>query len=159
MNRTLAIDPGANGGLAWECDGEGIGCESMANTEGDVLNRLREFRTLGIEHLVMEDQTGCVGPNMKVSAASMFTFGRGFGFILGAAQALGYRVELVRPMKWQKHLSLGSKKDAGGNTAWKRKLKAEAQRRFPECDVTLKTADALLLLAYARNGCIEPTQG
>jgi hypothetical protein len=32
---------------------------------------------------------------------------------------------------------------------WKRKLKEEAQRLFPNMDVTLKTADALLILEYA----------
>ena len=31
-------------------------------------------------------------------------------------------------------------------TQWKNKLKAEAQRLFPDIRVTLKTADALLIL-------------
>lgn len=149
--KILAIDPGASGGFAAYDGATGeVTCAKMPETEGDVLDRLRALRAVGIERLVLEDQVGCVGPNMKVSATSMFTFGRGFGFIIGAAMGMGYRVELVRPMKWQKALSLGTKKDAGGNTPWKNKLKAEAQRLFPMCDVTLKTADALLLLEYAR---------
>lgn len=39
---------------------------------------------------------------------------------------------------------------AQSKTAWKNKLKEEAQRRFPQLDITLKTADALLILDYAR---------
>lgn len=123
----------------------------IPDTDGDVLDALRTLRALGIDRLIIEDQVGCFGQNMKVSAASMFKFGRGFGFILGAAQGLGYRIELVRPQKWQKALSLGSKRESGGNTAWKNKLKAQAQRLFPECKVTLAVADALLLLEYAKS--------
>jgi hypothetical protein len=145
---TLAIDPGASGGFAWLNGGE-TQCQKMPATEGDVLDLLRQIRATGVERLVIEDQVGVMGPGMKVAASAMFTFGRGFGFLLGAAMALGYRVEAVRPMKWQKSLSLGTKKDAGGNTPWKNKLKAVAQQRFPMCSVTLSVADALLLLDYA----------
>lgn len=149
MKPILAIDPGCAGGFAWYCDGE-VHCAPMGDTEGEVLDLLTSLRANHhIEQVVIESQVGCVGPNMKVSSTSMFTFGRGYGFLIGAAMALGYRVDLVRPMKWQKSLSLGTKKDAGGNTPWKRKLKSEAERRFPGVDVTLKTADALLLLDYA----------
>ena len=40
--------------------------------------------------------------------------------------------------------------NAREKTAWKNKLKAEAQRRFPDLRVTLKTCDALLILEVAR---------
>lgn len=81
-------------------------------------------------------------------AGAMFTFGEGFGFLKGALMALGFEIILVRPAKWQGALSLGKKASHGKD--WKRHLKSEAQRRFPTCNVTLKTADALLLLAYAK---------
>lgn len=153
---TLAIDPGKSGGFAFCCgDGE-IRCHKMPDTEGDVLDLLRSIRALGIERLVIEDQTGVVGPGMKIAASAMFTFGRGFGFLLGAAMALGYRVEPVRPMKWQKALSLGTKKHAGGTTPWKNKLKGIAQQRFPHCVVTLSVADALLILDYATANELTP---
>jgi len=145
----LAVDPGISGGFAWRDSENQIHSCAMPETEGDVLNLLRSIRAEGIETLFIEDQIGCVGPGMRVAATAMFTFGRGFGFILGAAQALGFRIQAVRPQKWQKHFSLGTKKDAGGTTPWKNKLKGVAQRLFPNADVTLKTADALLLLEYA----------
>ena len=148
--KLICCDPGKNGGFAWtNGDGE-VGCARMPATEGDVIDLLRSARANGIERMILEDQTGCVGPNMRVSAPSSFTFGRGFGVILGAAQSMGFQVELVRAQKWQKALSLGTKKDAGGNSAWKWKLKAHAQRLFPSAQVTLETADALLLIEYAK---------
>lgn len=79
----------------------------------------------------------------------MFEFGKGFGFILGCLMSLGYVIHLHRPQKWQKALSLGQKKDHGKN--WKNHLKNRAQQLFPQCEVTLKTADALLILEYARS--------
>jgi hypothetical protein len=53
---------------------------------------------------------------------------------------------MVRPQKWQGFLGLG--KSEGDKTKWKNKLKAKAQNLFPSLDVTLSTADALLLLEY-----------
>lgn len=141
----LAIDPGASGGMAWIDQGLVFSCR-MPDTEGDVFEKIQGLSTLpGPRVAVVENQVGVVGPGVRVSSAAMFKFGRGFGFLLGCLQALQWRIELVRPMKWQKEMSLGVK-----DNGWKNKLKAEAQRLFPCQKVTLKTADALLLLEWAR---------
>ncbi|MEI8375279.1 MAG: hypothetical protein WCJ35_20855 [Planctomycetota bacterium] len=148
MNTLIAIDPGKSGGIAWTMqDSLTNGCP-MPETEGDVLDRLRE---LAIDHhtAYVEEVGGYCGAGQPGSA--MFTFGRGFGFILGCLMSMGVSVVLVKPQKWQKHFSLGTAREAGSKTDWKNKLKAEAQRRYPTLDVTLKTADALLILDYARN--------
>jgi len=60
------------------------------------------------------------------------------------------RVELVRPQKWQKALGLGSASGCASKTEWKNKLKAAAQRLYPHLKPTLATADALLILDFAR---------
>lgn len=153
-NAIVAIDPGAKGGIAVKYGTQAVVAYPMPETEGDVVTLFSQIRLTatngGSYNLiaVLEDQVGCVGPNMRVSATAMFTFGRGFGFILGALQSTGWRIHLVRPRKWQAQLSLGTKKDAGGKTAWKNKLKARAQQLYPNLHVTLSTADALLLLEY-----------
>lgn len=140
----MAIDPGKSGGFAWK-GREAAGSAKMPDTEGDVVEFLRGFPP-GIA--VVEEQAG-FGFNQpgkgNISSAHMFTFGKGYGFLLGALQALGWVVELVRPQKWQKGLSLGSKR---GCDNWKGKLKEEAQRRYPHAHITLATADALLILAW-----------
>ena len=143
MNKTLACDPGASGGFAWPGD-----CRAMPATEGDVVDFLRSMRFDGFDTLVIEDVGGFCGMGQPGSA--MFRFGFGVGIVRGAAMALGYRVELIKPAKWQKHFSLGTAKNAGGKAAWKNKLKAEAQRRFPQLTITLKTSDAVLILDYAQ---------
>lgn len=140
--KLLSCDPGASGGFAWY-----NGCQIMPPTDGDTIDFLRSKRAEGFDTIVIEDVGGFCGQGQPGSA--MFKFGFGCGVLRGAAMALGFRVELVRPQKWQKHFSLGTAKTAGGKTPWKNKLKGEAMRRFPNHDVTLKTADALLILDWA----------
>ena len=88
----------------------------------------------------------------------MFNFGRNFGFLLGVAMTLGYRIIMVRPQAWQKGLGLGNSKGMS-KTEWKNKLKAEAQRRFPKLSVTLSTSDALLILEYGRLETLRMAEG
>lgn len=146
----LAIDPGASGGYAWPVE-DIVVARPMPDTEGELLDDLRAIRAMAKDVTVtIEEVGGYVGSAQPGSA--MFKFGRGFGFLLGACMALGYRVQLVRPQRWQSRLGLGTASSCASKSEWKRKLKAEAQRRFPNCpDITLKTADALLILDYAIN--------
>ncbi len=58
--------------------------------------------------------------------------------------SLGCRVEYLKPDWWQKALRLGKSADHGDR--WKAHLKGRAQALFPRVEVTLKTADALLIL-------------
>lgn len=144
----LAIDPGASGGLAWT-DSNGTQCLAMPPTSGDIIDLLRSIKASGVTEAYLEKVGGYVG-GKGAPGSAMFNFGHGVGVIEGALMTLGYRVIEVTPQKWQKHFSLGTSKQAGGKTAWKNKLKAEAQRRFPDQTVTLKTADALLILDWAK---------
>jgi len=120
----------------------------MPTTEGDIVEALGVIIARNPQGLVayVEEVGGYCGAAMPGSA--MFNFGRNFGFILGVLAARGIRVELVKPQKWQKHFGLGTVKESGGKTPWKNKLKAKAQQLFPHLDITLKTADALLILEY-----------
>ena len=129
MKNLLSIDPGTGGGIAWTGAGCVL-CQGMPETEGDVIAKLREIVALGVRTAIIED----------VSKGVMRT----------ALACWGVRVVLVRPQEWQKHFGLGKRRDCASDTEWKNKLKAEAQRRFPNCDVTLKTADSLLLMDYGR---------
>ncbi len=145
----LAIDPGASGGLAWT-DSNGTQCLAMPPTDGDILDLLRSIKASGVDRCVIEQVGGYVGGSGQPGSA-MFRFGESCGFIRGCLMALSFRVEMVRPQTWQKHFSLGTSKQAGGKTAWKNKLKGRAQQLYPEQTVTLKTADSLLILDYAKN--------
>lgn len=147
MSKIISIDPGASGGIAWR-DNEGqIHCVPMPKTEGDTLEQLREIGFVNARCYI-EEVGGFCGVGQPGSA--MFKFGRGFGFVIGVMMASYVRVDLVKPQAWQKHFGFGTIKEAGGKTAWKNKLKARAQQLYPNQSVTLKTADALLILEY---GC------
>lgn len=148
MNTLICIDPGQSGGLAVKYDGQPVQTFPMPPTEGDLLCLLRQLSADPASTLaVVEEVSGFVGKAQPGSSA--FKFGRGFGFALGCIQALGVRLELVRPAKWQKPLGLGTASTCASKVEWKNKLKARAQQLFPGIRVTLKTADALLILDYA----------
>ena len=160
MNILIAIDPGASGGIAIAYGagayGEGARMDviPMPETEGDVRDVLAEVREIADREgwavtAVMEEVGGYVGGGGQPGSA-MFKFGRGFGFLLGVLAALKIRTELVRPQKWQGALSLGTSKAHATKVAWKNHLKGKAQKLFPQIKVTLATADALLLMEYAR---------
>lgn len=147
MNLTIAIDPGASGGISWNKDGQ-VGCCPMP----DALPELRDFFSLlltGTHQPVayVEDVPKFVGKMIPSSTTAVLFFN--FGFTEGLLTALGVRIVRVKPHDWQKHFRLGTKKDCAGTTEWKNKLKSEALRRFPDQRVTLATADALLILDYA----------
>ena len=146
----IAIDPGKSGGIAFSTEPGGIPCGAatpMPDTDGDLIDLLHSKMAYGYHVCIIEEVGGYVGGKGQPGSA-MFTFGRNFGFLLGVLQTLGYKVILVRPQKWQKHFSLGKSKDCTSKNAWKNKLKAEAERRFPQLKVTKATADALLILEY-----------
>jgi hypothetical protein len=130
----------------------------MPETQGDLLERLWEIKNAaGLEGCVphgpselvcvLEEVGGFAGKAQPGSA--MFRFGEHFGFIKGVVQALEIRLVMVRPQVWQKGFGLGTASACRTKSEWKNKLKAEAQRRFPQLNVTLKTADALLILEHA----------
>jgi hypothetical protein len=151
MRTILAIDPGLSGGVAVSWFGK-TDCWAMPETQGDLLERLREVKSVaGLEGdelvCVLEEVSGFAGKAQPGSA--MFRFGEHFGFIKGVIQALEIRLVLVRPQVWQKGFGLGTAASCASKTIWKNKLKAEAQRRFPHLNVTLKTADALLILEHS----------
>lgn len=146
----LAIDPGAKGAYAIDQDGAG-GVYSF-RSESDFCESMQWLAQYARERgesiiCYLEQVGGYVGQAQPGSA--MFKFGRNFGFILGVCQALGMRIELVRPQAWQKCYPTKTTKTENG-AQHKRELKDHAARLYPGKRVTLGNADALLLLDYAK---------
>jgi len=123
---TIAIDPGASGGFAWrEMDGQTQSCK-MPATEGDVVDLLRHLSISAPATAYVEKVGGFAGGKGQPGSA-MFNFGRGVGVLHGALLALGVRVIELTPQKWQGHIGIGTSKGSANKTAWKNKLKSEAQ--------------------------------
>ena len=149
MKTILAIDPGKIGGLAWLNPLSTACISSTPETEADYVDLLADIKH-GSELPVIayvEKVSGFAGKAQPGSA--MFKFGFGCGVIEGALRALHIPTIYVTPQKWQKHFSLGTASGCATKTIWKQKLRAEAQRRYPNLKVTLAVADALLILSYA----------
>jgi hypothetical protein len=147
----LAIDPGKNGGMA-TANAYTHDSFRMPATDGDVIDRLRSLSAQYKTRICYIEKVGGFVRGNKTPGSAMFNFGHGRGVIMGALMAFGWRIIEVPPVRWQKWLGIG--KCCGD----KNKLKAEAQRRFPNDRVTLMTADALLILEYAlalQGVCLE----
>lgn len=153
-NKTiLAVDPGASGGLAFSfCFGSVmVAAKKMPETEGDILELISGWvensRTDGFETIAYVE---LVPIGMPGKGAAMAKLNANAAFIRGCLMALAVRMILVRPVEWQSFFNLGKRNGCVSDSQWKNKLKSEAQRRFPGIKVTLDTADALLLLEYAK---------
>lgn len=149
MTPILACDPGKAGGWALQ-NSEGVFLTAMQSTEGDCVDFLRGIYAMNPGLVVwIERVGGFVGKAQPASRA--FTFGRGVGVLIGALMALGIPIKFeVPPATWIKFHGLGTRGDRS-KTEWKRHLLAKAQQLYPMVDgITLKTADALLILDYAK---------
>lgn len=136
----LGIDPGLKGGLAI-LDGEGNVCAvtKMPATERDILEWLQVKEVEPIEFAMIEYVSS--SPQMGVTSA--FTFGKGYGVLIGLVTAFGIPFEFVTPGKWQKKLGCLT----GGD---KNISKRKAQQLFPGEKITHATADALLIAEFCR---------
>ena len=150
MKNILAVDPGLGGGMAWTKKPENTEmCQSMPDTETDIIDLLRSIvLNCGITEAYIEEVGKGVMPGRAIA---MIKLNVNATVIRTALSCFGVRVVMVRPQQWQQYFALGKRRDCATDTIWKNKLKSEAQRRFPNCNITLKTSDALLLLDFARH--------
>lgn len=144
MKRILAIDPGASGGIAHYLDGRVI-VEPMPGTDGDIRDVLINW--LAQSDVVYIEKVGGYIGGKGAPGSAMFNFGRNVGFLHGLIASMNVRCIEVPPQRWQKTIQAGTSKTHG--TRWKAHLKGIAQQRQPGILITLKTADAVLLLEHA----------
>ena len=141
MKPYLCIDPGANGGWAYQLAGDGA---FMQGGNDELVDLCPSPDTT----VVIEKVPPFVGRAIPSSAS--FKLGYSYGWIVGLWQGRGFKVVLVTPQEWQKTMGVGTK-GKRTTTDWKNTLKREAQRRFPLVEkITLKTADAFCLLSHAQ---------
>jgi hypothetical protein len=146
----IAIDPGVSGGISYEDTDGSVHALPMPETLHDLEQQLwilcKETEEAGgITTVYLEDLPKFAG---RMSGSAMGTMFRNYGRIEGILSAIQCRIEYIRPQVWQKVLGLGAKATYGDR--WKAHLKGRAQALFPQLTVTLKTADALLILEAAR---------
>jgi hypothetical protein len=156
----LGIDPGEKGGFAL-LSHDGIAQTwPMPDNEMEIgclfRNRLSPAK---VSHCIIER----VHSMPKDGRASIFKFGRNAGVLIGMLIANEIAFEEMAPEIWQKALGIQSrwKKPKGRGLMinfppeetkrqWKKRLMATARQLFPKAEVTLSTADALLIAEVAR---------
>lgn len=100
-------------------------------------------------HAIVEQVNGYVGDGGNPGSA-MFKFGSNYGQVLMALTAASVPFETITPARWQRGLGVPPRKKGETKSEFKNRLKAMAQRLFPQVVVTLATADALLIAEYCR---------
>lgn len=165
INTLIAVDPGANGGIATMTNKETV-IYSMPDNPVDLFHLLSEAHNPFRTRMVIERVGGFVRGAYEGSFTpgnAMFGFGKKVGWVEMAAAALGLvdgeTFIQVTPEKWQRDLGVEPRrKHKEGKktvydetkTEFKNRLKSMAKDKFPELAdrITLKTSDALLLLDW-----------
>ena len=140
----MAIDPGKSGGIATLYNGE-VNAYKMPQTDQDMLDLFANIMSECNNQITCMTEVVHAFPGQGVT--SMFSFGEHYGALKMALLAMNIPFIAVLPVKWMRGLALGTKKD---NANWKNHLKSKAQQLYPNIKITLNTADALLILEYAR---------
>lgn len=151
----IAVDPGNAGAFAWR-DGSGTRhVRNMPDTPRGIIELIREIEDDVDEHGVIRpasdfvvylEDVGRGIPGQSSSATA--TFARHNGHLEMAFIAEGIRIEKVLPNRWMSSLGIGKAKDCTSKNEWKNRLKRKAEDLYPQFKVTLKNADALLILDY-----------
>lgn len=145
MPGIVAFDPGKSGGACIRHEDGALELHPF-RVEHEYIELIRDLDRKKYE-AVVEDVPAFV--SSATSNASSFKLGYNFGFIVGALRALRLPTHLVKPQIWQKGLrGLGPRL---GYTDRKRILKDNAIRLYPDLKITNATADAVLIMDWARN--------
>jgi hypothetical protein len=145
-NRPIAIDPGANGGIAWRDKDGTVRAIKMPDSLPSLVLELQSARLKvgsSFSHFVVE-QVGSSMPGNSARAST--TFARHCGAIDGIVAAIGASISYAPPKVWMKAIGIppGMEKAARKN-----EIKRLMQEKHPHLRVTLSTADALGILAWA----------
>ena len=151
----IGVDPGKKGAFAIiYTDLSGRQHVDVFPWDDDVF--VREMVTWNGDFVAREGG-GLVACVEKVGAmpgqgvTSMFTFGHGFGYILGVLAALSIGVQLVPPGTWKKEFSLVGKDKAASIEVCRRLFPGVNLRASEQCRKDSDgMAEALLMAEYAR---------
>lgn len=139
----IGIDPGKDGAIAFIRRGHETALYPLKNKSEHDIKTLLYSLTINPCQAYLEQVRSRPGQGVK----SMFTFGMGYGFLRGVLVCAGAPIIDVIPGRWQKALGLGRKYPSKHER--KRAHKALAEQWSPgRTDITLATADALLIAEY-----------
>lgn len=152
----VGIDPGIHGGLVAILDSGVIVDHAEMEKLISFLHNARGLLPVPPHIVIEKAQLMDLGGGKTPKAKSMFTYGTGYGKILGAVEAMGLRYTLVSPMIWAKEMLVG----AETKFTTKERAAIIAKRLWPEwtSQITLPKArrphdglvDAALIAEWGR---------
>lgn len=140
----IGIDPGKKGGIA-VISGDYPDHYHTFPFSSEKLREIAEAFSADSK-AVVEDVHAMPGQGVT----SMFTFGKGFGYIIGVLEANSFPYQLVSPQRWKKEFSLSGDKASSIEVC---------KRLFPNANLKATErckkdhdgmAEALLIAEYAR---------
>lgn len=149
-NKTfLGIDPGQKGGIASIAPMAEVPLLfQMPKTPRDVLVCLRNLRNKKVLAIIERSQ-----PMPKQGVVSVFSYGVGYGVLIGCLEALDIPYVEIRPQAWKKEMLAGFSNKAAKATSIRvcRRLFPFANLIPPGCRVMQDgLAEALLIAEYGR---------
>jgi crossover junction endodeoxyribonuclease RuvC len=142
----IGIDPGQLGGIAVIC-GSVIDLSLMPGTHRDIWDWFDNWCWDGKTVFGIIEKAHAMP---KQGVTGMFRYGMGYGALCMALTAARIPFEEVHPRVWMRGLGISPRKKNEPKAQWKQRLRRKAQQLFPSVEVSLKTADALLIAEYCR---------
>ena len=144
--RYMACDPGVGGGFCYKDKYNAVKVYNMPKGDRDERAKLivDYIKFLKPEKMFIERVQGFHGRHS--TGHTSFVLGENYGIVIGTCLSVGTSVLSITPQAWQKKLGLFREKGMT-QTEWKRFLKFAAIDMYKNVSgVTLKNADALLIL-------------
>lgn len=144
----IGIDPGVQGGIAAIMgDLRSVEAQPMPETEQEILDALRHYTA-------RFDCVACIEwihPAIQgIGKSQMSKLYGNYMSLRMALSALQISYEIIQPKKWQGELGIQARKNNETRNKWKARLRQKAQQIFPRIEVTLATADALMIAECCR---------
>ena len=145
-NRFISIDPGSNGAIAILEPN----CWVKTMNIPDEIELRKIFEKDLDSTVVMIEQSNLFHGKSKAVMFRMIKLIRNQNMIISIAKSIGVPIREVHPKTWQKELKLNVKYYESDKDR-KNRYKQMAQTDYPYISVTLKNADALLMLTWLYN--------
>lgn len=156
----VGLDPGQNGAIV-RLSNALVARYKMPNTETDLWSMFCDIRKSGAAHTMkaaipivacIEQQTPrptFFGGRSSILKSTCVLYGN-YMQLRGMLIAAGISFEEVPPKRWQQALKIPPRLKTETDTQWKNRLKGRAQQLYPQVNVTLAIADALLIATYCK---------
>lgn len=150
----LGLDPGLKGGYALLDDGKIIQSGAFS-VDGGLIQTAQFVEAIRLHTpepvMAIIEQVHAM-PGQGVT--SMFSFGKGFGQLIGVCQALKWPFVLVTPQAWKGKVLAGTPKDKDAAIAFVRARYPEVNLTQPGCRTLHDgVADAVCLAHYGATLC------